>query len=59
MPNQAIVATIEVPLNPPILGDFKPSWLRSPPELGGWGAVRQDVLHQFSDLVLNGGFDRD
>jgi len=26
------------PLNPPILGDFEPEWLESPPELGGWGA---------------------
>jgi hypothetical protein len=60
IPNQTMVAIMAGPLNPPILGDFEAVLARKSPRIrpfghrrkGGWGAVRQGLLHQFLDLVL-------
>jgi hypothetical protein len=59
VPHQPIVSIIAGPLNPPILGDFEAFLARKSPRIrpfghrrkGGWGAVRQGLLHHFLDLA--------
>ena len=49
IPNQLVIATHQAP-NPQFWGDMNPTLALAPPELG---AVRQDLLHSFLDLVLH------